>query len=273
MAVMNATPLDKKIIVVVGGTTGLGLSGAAACVAAGARVVVVGRDANHAAEAERLLGDAARSLVGDSTDSDTARRAVKLALDAFGRLDGLYHVAGGSGRKQGDGPLGAISDEGWDYTLRLNLTSLFYSNRAAIEQFLAQGSPGAILNMGSVLGFSPAPKFFATHAYAAAKAAIEGLSRSAAAYYAPHDIRINVITPALVETPMSQRAVGDEAIRRYVESKQPLDGGRVGQPSDLNAAVVYFLSDQSRFVTGQTLAVDGGWSVTEVSECRRQNEE
>jgi NAD(P)-dependent dehydrogenase (short-subunit alcohol dehydrogenase family) len=67
----------------------------------------------------------------------------------------------------------------------------------------------------------------------------------------------------LVETPMSQRAVGDEAIAAFVRSKQPLDGGRVGQPSDLDAAVVYLLSDQARLVTGQVLAVDGGWSVSE----------
>jgi NAD(P)-dependent dehydrogenase (short-subunit alcohol dehydrogenase family) len=265
---MIAAPLDAKVIVVVGGTTGLGLSGAAACVDAGGHVVVVGRNADHAAAAVERLGDKARAVIGDATESETARRAVRLAVESFGRLDGLYHVAGGSGRKHGDGPLDAITDEGWDYTLRLNLSSLFYSNRAAIEQFLGQKTPGAILNMGSVLGFSPAPKYFATHAYAAAKAAIEGLSRSAAAYYAPHDIRINVVTPALVETPMSRRAVGDAAVMRYVASKQPLDGGRegggrVGQPSDLDAAVVYFLSDQSRFVTGQTLAIDGGWSVTE----------
>lgn len=270
---MNPTPLAGKVIVVVGGTTGLGLAGAAACVDAGARVVVVGRNAEHATAAARRLGPNARSLVGDATQSDTAYRAVRTAIEAFGRLDGLYHVAGGSGRKRGDGPLDAITDDGWDHTLRLNLTSLFYSNRAAIQQFLAQRSPGAILNMGSVLGFSPSPRFFATHAYAAAKAAIEGLSRSAAAYYSPYDIRVNVVAPALVETPMSQRAVGDEAIMRYVVSKQPLDGasghegeiagGRVGRPGDLDAAVVYFLSDQSRFVTGQTLAIDGGWSVTE----------
>ncbi|MEX2186095.1 MAG: SDR family oxidoreductase [Pirellulales bacterium] len=260
---MIAAPLDAKVIVVVGGTTGLGLSGAAACIEAGGRVIVVGRNADHAAAAVERLGENARSVIGDATDSDTARRAVRLAVEAFGRLDGLYHVAGGSGRKRGDGPLDAITDDGWDFTLRLNLSSLFYSNRAAVEQFLAQKSPGAILNMGSVLGFSPAPKHFATHAYAAAKAAVEGLSRSAAAYYAPRDIRINVVTPALVETPMSRRAVADEAVMRYVASKQRLDGGRVGQPSDLDAAVVYFLSDQSRFVTGQTLAIDGGWSVTE----------
>jgi NAD(P)-dependent dehydrogenase (short-subunit alcohol dehydrogenase family) len=260
---MNGRPLDGKVIVVVGGTTGLGLSGTAACVAAGARVVVVGRNAEHAAAAVERLGAQARSVVGDATESDTSRRAVHLAVAEFGRLDGLYHVAGGSGRKHGDGPLDTITDDGWDYTLRLNLTSLFYSNRAAIAQFLAQQTPGAILNMGSVLGFSPAPRHFATHAYAAAKAAIEGVSRSAAAYYAPQNIRINVVTPALVETPMSERAVGNDAVMQYVRTKQPLDGGRVGQPSDLDAAVIYFLSDQSRFVTAQTLAIDGGWSVTE----------
>lgn len=260
---MEQPPLAEKTVVVIGGTTGLGLAGAAACVAAGGRVVVVGRNEEHAGAAVAQLGKSARAVVGDASDSKTAQRAVLLAVSEFGRLDALYHVAGGSGRKHGDGPLDAITDEGWDYTLRLNLTSLFYSNRAAIAQFLAQKSAGAILNMGSVLGFSPAPRYFATHAYAAAKAAIEGLSRSAAAYYAPRDIRINVVTPALVETPMSQRAVGDEAVMHYVRGKQPLDGGRVGRPSDLDAAVVYFLSDQSRFVTGQTLAVDGGWTVSE----------
>src|SRR5690554_3173108 len=103
MARMNATPLDQKVSVVVGGTTGSGLSGGAACVAAGARAGVVGRDASSAAEGDRALGGAARSLVGDATASHTARRAGKLAVAAFGRLGGLYHAAGGSGRQQGDG--------------------------------------------------------------------------------------------------------------------------------------------------------------------------
>jgi NAD(P)-dependent dehydrogenase (short-subunit alcohol dehydrogenase family) len=175
----------------------------------------------------------------------------------------LYHVAGGSGRASGDGPLDQISDEGWETTLRWNLTSLFYSNRAAAEQFLRQKSGGAVLNMSSVLAWSPSPKHFATHAYAAAKAAVIGLTRASAAYYAPHGIRFNVIAPALVDTPMAQRAVGNDETMLYVATKQPLDGGRVGTPADLDAAVVYFLSDQSKFVTGQVLAVDGGWSVSE----------
>src|SRR5436190_376713 len=84
----------------------------------------------------------------------------------------------------GDGPLHEIPDEAWQQTMDLNLTGLFYSNRAAVRQFLAQGTAGSILNMGSVLGFSPSPKFFATHAYAAAKSAVVGFTKACAAYYA-----------------------------------------------------------------------------------------
>ena len=120
-----------------------------------------------------------------------------------------------------------------------------------------------MLNMASVLGYSPSPKFFSTHAYAAAKAAIIGLTRSSAAYYATKNIRFNVIAPALVATPMSERAQTNDAIMRFTATKQPLDGGRIGVPEDLDAAAVYLISDQSRFVTGQVLAVDGGWSVSE----------
>jgi len=260
---MTPSPLDGKVIVVMGGTTGLGLSATQAFVAAGARVVVVGRSPENAAGAVTLLGDAARVVTGDASDPATARRAIAEAVSSFGRIDGLYHVAGGSGRRQGDGPLHELTDEGWRATVDLNLTSLIYSNRAAVRQFLAQGGGGVVLNMGSVLGSSPSPHFFATHGYAATKSAVIGFTRSAAAYYAPKNIRFNVLTPALVETPMSRRAADDDSIRSFIKTKQPLDGGRIGQPSDCDGAAVYFLSDASRFVTGQVLAIDGGWSVSE----------
>jgi NAD(P)-dependent dehydrogenase (short-subunit alcohol dehydrogenase family) len=194
----------------------------------------------------------------------TAVRAIRHALERFGAFHGLYHVAGGSGRKMGDGPLHELTDKGWEATLQLNLNSLFYSNRAAIQQFLAQGSVGSILNISSVLGFSPSPKFFATHAYAAAKSAVLGFTKSIAAFYAARGIRCNVLAPALVDTPMARRAATDRAIQKFIKRKQPLDGGRIGIPSDLDAAAVYFMSDASRFVTGQVLAVDGGWTVSGV---------
>lgn len=255
--------LANKSLVIIGGTSGLGLAATRACVRAGARAVAVGRDPDKAAAVAAEIGDSVRVLAADATDPTTAEKAIALAVSEFGGFHGLYHVAGGSGRRRGDGPLHEITDEGWDFTLQLNLTSLFNSNRAALRQFLNQGTGGSIVNCGSVLGFSPSPKFFSTHAYAAAKSAIIGLTKSAAAYYAPQNIRLNVLAPALVATPMSQRAQGDEAILNFIKTKQPLDGGRIGQPEDLDAAVVWLLSDESRFVTGQVIAVDGGWSVSE----------
>ena len=122
---------------------------------------------------------------------------------------------------------------------------------------------GAILNMSSVLGFSPSPKLFGTHAYAATKSAVKGFSKSIAAYYAAYNIRVNVIAPALIETPMSQRAAEDEAIMQFIQTKQPLDGGRIGMPQDADGAAVFLLSDHAKFITGQVIAVDGGWSISE----------
>lgn len=255
--------LQNKVCVIIGGTSGLGLSAARAFVREGARVVCVGRDAEKVEAVTRELGANVQGMVGDASESATAPAAIDLALREFGGFHGLYHVAGGSGRRKGDGPLHEISDEGWDFTLQLNLTSAFYSNRAAVRQFLRQGGGGSLLNCGSVLGWSPSPKHFSTHAYAAAKAAIIGLTKSAAARYASDNIRCNVLVPALVATPMSRRAQGDEAILAFIKTKQPLDGGRIGTPEDLDSAAVWFLSDESRFVTGQVLAVDGGWEVSE----------
>ena len=229
----------------------------------GARLVVVGRNAEKVEAAERELGSAVAGLAGDAMQPATAPAAVALALEKFGGFHGLYHVAGGSGRRQGDGPLHELTDAGWEFTLNENLTSLLYSNRAAVRQLLAQRSGGAVLNMGSVLGWSPSPTHFATHAYATAKAGIIGLTRSAAAHYAKDNLRFNLLAPALVTTPMSARAQGDPEVLDFIRTKQPLDGGRIGQPEDLDAAAVFLMSDDSKFVTGQVLAVDGGWCVTE----------
>ncbi len=255
--------IQGRVIVVMGGTTGLGLSAARALVAHGAQVVVCSRSEANVAAALAELGPQAAGWAGDASQPETAERAIALAVERFGRLDGLYHVAGGSGRSHGDGALHEMTDEGLRYTLDLNLASILLSNRAAVRQFLAQGCGGAILNMGSVLGWSPSPEFFASHAYAAAKAGILGFSRSIASYYAPQNIRVNVIAPALVETPMSRRAVGNEAVLDFIAQKQPLDGGRVGVPADCDGAALFLLSPAARFITGQVIAVDGGWTVSE----------
>ncbi|HET6248164.1 MAG TPA: SDR family oxidoreductase [Tepidisphaeraceae bacterium] len=254
--------LEGKSIVIMGGTAGLGESAAAACAREGARLILVGRDDPAAVAARNKFPDA-QVIAADARLPETADRAIEEAVRRHGRLDGLYHVAGGSGRSAGDGRLHEITDAGWNATLELNLTPIFLSNRAAVRQFRRQNSGGVVLNMGSVLGFSPSPRFFATHAYAAAKAAVVGFSRSCAAYYAKENIRFNVIAPGLVQTPMTERASNNPAIRQFIAAKQSLAGGRIGLPADLDAAVVLLLSDAGAFITGQVLSVDGGWCVSD----------
>ena len=249
-----------KVIAVIGGTSGMGLAIAQAVCQAGGRVAVLGRDDEHLAGARAALDGIVES--GDATAPAAAQRLVNDAVKQLGALHGLVHVAGGSGRAFGDGPLHELTAEGLQRTLELNFHSAVWSNQAAVRAWLAQESGGSIVNIGSVLAASPAPRHFATIAYASAKAAVEGFTRSIAAAYAPHGIRANVLAPGLVDTPMSRRAAGSEYIMAFVKMKQPLDGGRIGHPEDVTGAALYFLSEASRFCTGQVLAVDGGWSVS-----------
>ena len=130
--------LANKNIVIIGGTTGLGLSAAKAFIESGANVIVVGRNEESATEAKNLLGSNVEAIVGDAVEPSTAIQAIELCISKFGSFDGLYHVAGGSGRKMGDGPLHELTLEGWNKTLELNLTSLMLSNQAAVKQFLKQ---------------------------------------------------------------------------------------------------------------------------------------
>lgn len=254
--------VEGLVVVIAGGTTGLGFSAAKQLAEQGAKLAIFGRSQDSVDAALAELGDAAIGFALDATDSDSTDIVIEAAVQRFGRLDALYHVAGGSGRKHGDGPLHELTDDGWRFTCDLNLSSMIWSNRAAVRQFLKQGAGGTILNMGSVLGWSPEPKHFASHGYAATKAAIVGFSKSIASYYAQDSIRVNVIAPALVETPMSLRACGNDEIMNFIATKQPLDGGRVGVPSDLDGAALFLLSRQAHFITGQVLAVDGGWTVS-----------
>ena len=255
--------LSNKTFVIIGGTTGIGLSAAESFITEGAKIVIVGRNSNNVDQAIAKLGQSAVGLAGDATQAQTAVMAIDLAIKKFGDFNGLYHVAGGSGREMGDGPLHEVTDNGWTKTIELNLSSVFHSNRAALQTLTTLDQSGTILNMTSILSLSPSPKYFATHAYATAKSAIIGLTKSTAAYYASRDIRINAVAPSLIDTPMSERAKGNEEIMNFINNKQPLDGGRIGLPADLNGAAVFLMSDAAKFITGQVLAIDGGWSLSE----------
>lgn len=256
--------------ILVTGSTGIAAASAERFAQEGAAVFVVSREEEHCRSlVERLRsgGGRAEYLAGNLAEEPTAAQAVSEAVDAFDRLDGLFNVAGGSGRRFGDGPLHEATLEGWRKTFALNLDSLFLMTRAAVRAMLAQprdgdGMRGAIVNMSSILAFHPAPRYFPTHAYAAAKGAIATLTLTAAAYYAPEGIRVNGVVPSLVTTPMSARAAEDEATVAYARRRQPLPGGFMA-PEDVAAAAAYLLSAEARYVTGQMLTIDGGWSVSE----------
>jgi NAD(P)-dependent dehydrogenase (short-subunit alcohol dehydrogenase family) len=254
--------LEGKILIVTG-STGIAAATARLATRAGARVVTATSDEQSGWELARDTG--IEPWIGDLTRPAAADSVLAYSLSKFARVDALFNASGLSGRRFGDGPVHETADEGWDITLSHNLRVMFQMCRAVIGRMLQQdiderGSRGAVLNVGSVLAESPEPRHFATHAYAAAKGAVVAMSRSMAAYYAPHHIRVNVLAPGLVRTPASERA-GNPELLEFIQKKQPLTGGMV-DAEDVARAALFLLSDDARPITGEAIAVDGGWSVT-----------
>ncbi|MBI5087027.1 MAG: SDR family oxidoreductase [Acidobacteria bacterium] len=248
--------LDGQVWLITGAG---GIGGATARLAAvyGARVFICGLAEEDCRQVAAECGG--EFHVGDLSDPAEAEKAVARCITELGPVDALFNVAGGSGRRFGDGPLHLISDDGWEKTFDSNLRTTFNMSRSVLRRMIARNQ-GAILNMTSVTAYSPEPKHFATHAYAAAKGAVISLTRTMAAYYAPHGIRVNAIAPGLVRTPMSLRAQTDEAILQMMKTRQPLAGGLL-EPEDIARAAVFLLGPGSKMITGQVLGVDGGWEV------------
>jgi len=254
--------LQNRVCLITG-STGIGAATARLAAREGASVFVVSRDE----ESCRVLGEeiGCGYHVADLTRAGEVAEAVESCLARRNRIDALFNVAGISGRGFGDGPIHECSEEGWETTMGTNVKSVFLMCRAVIRQMLEHpagenGRRGAILNMASVLAFSPEPKFFATHAYAASKSAIIGLSQAMAAYYAPSKIRVNAIAPGLARTPMSQRAQRNPGLLEFIRTKQPLSEDLI-EADDVARAAVFLLSDDARNITGEVLSVDAGWRV------------
>ena len=200
--------------------------------------------------------------VGDVRDEAAVERGVAECLDRFGRIDALMNVAGISARSLGDGPLHHCTAEAWDTVMDLNAKGTFLMCREVLRVWTNSRQAGVILNTGSVLARHPQRQHFATAGYAASKGAIEAMSLGAAAYYAPEGIRINVIAPGLVHTPMTARAQANAEITNYMVHKQPLRKGML-TAEDIAKTACFLLRKDSSPITGQILTVDGGWTVSE----------
>lgn len=262
-------PLTGRLLgracVIFGGAGAIGLAAADRFRAEGANVIVGDLPRNDGSP-QAGLGFTAGGV--DVTDPRSVDEFFANALHALGsRIDIVVHVAGMSGRRQGDGPLHECSLDGWNDVMRVNAGGVFITNRAAVRIMREQtpddhGLRGSIVNVSSVLARSPSPKHFGTIGYAASKGAVESLTRNAAAAYASEKIRFLALAPGLIDTPMSHRAINDTMISSYIKSKQPIVAG-AGRPEDCANALLFLCEPSSRFATGVVLDLDGGWGISE----------
>ncbi len=225
--------LEGRNALIVGGTGGIGLASARRFLEEGAEVVVSGvEEGAKEAAREALSPMGTVHAIGSDVrlESDVIALFARARELLGGRIDILFHVAGISGRRFGDGPLPDASADGWDRVMEANARGVFLTNREAVRIMRGQpldswGIRGTVLNLGSVLSGSPSPRFFGTIAYAASKGAVRALTIAAASAHAADCIRFNLIEPGLIDTPMAARAAQDATIRRFLASKQPIAGG------------------------------------------------
>jgi NAD(P)-dependent dehydrogenase (short-subunit alcohol dehydrogenase family) len=249
-----STELKGKVGIVTGGTSGIGKEAAVLFAKAGAKVVVAGR---REVEGKGTI-DLIRSAGGDGlfVKTDVARAEdvhalVRKTVEKYGRVDIAFNNAGIEGSMS---PIVEQSEEDWDRTIDINLKGVWLCLKYEIQQMLKQGSGGAIVNMASVAGFIGSTGF-AT--YSASKHGVLGLTKSAALETARSGIRVNAVCPAVIATPMGERLFSAPEIEKYMIGLHPI--GRFGKPMEIAEAVVWMCSERASFMTGQSLALDGGF--------------
>ena len=245
-------PFAGKAVLVTGGTSGIGRATALAFTRRGAAVAILGRDAERghdAVAACRAAGGTASFIAVDVRDADRIGHAIQQAREQLGRLDIAFNNAGFQERRA---LLAEQPDEVFDTVFAVNVRSLFLAMKAEIALMLPAGG-GCIINNASVSGLrNPNPGLAL---YAASKAAVLSLTRSAALEYAPHGLRINAVSPGRVETSMMLAS----GIADMSAVAAALPARRLGRPEEVAEAVVWLASEAASFVVGHNLCVDGGF--------------
>lgn len=246
--------LANKVAIITGAGTGIGEASALAFARAGAKTVLVGRrEAPLTTVAETIRAKGGETLVvgADVSRADDATRVVDRAVEAFGRLDILFNNAGIQGR---GGPIVDMDEDAFDELIAINLKGPWLMTRAALRIMIPAGQGGSIVNTSSFLSTAAT---VGTSAYSASKAGLDAMIRAIALEAGAHGIRVNNINPGVIDTPML-RAHGD-AIIPPLAARAAL--GRVGTPDDIADAALWLCTDEARFITGQSLLVDGGFTI------------
>lgn len=249
---MDNFSLANKVALVTGGNRGLGRTFALALAKAGADVVVVGRDENRNQQVVAEIEQLGRKGVGLATDLqkiEAIEQMVSQVVDRFGKIDILVNNAGISSTNLAL----EVTEEEWDKVMDLNVKSLFFCSQAVAKQMKAQES-GKIINIASIVG---AVGDVGISPYTASKGAVINLTKSLALEWARHGIQVNAIGPAYIETEMNEVELSVPKVREKIVSKTPMR--RLGDPKELEGAILLLASDASSFMTGQTIFVDGGW--------------
>jgi NAD(P)-dependent dehydrogenase (short-subunit alcohol dehydrogenase family) len=253
-----AVELDGRVALVTGATSGIGRATAQRLASEGARVALVGRDAETLAEVARQVGDAggeAAEIRADVTLDGEARRAVEEAIERFGGLDVLVNAAG----IITNGTIENTALEDWDAMMNVNLRSVFQLMQLAVPYL--EKRPGNVVNVSSVTGLRAFPGVLA---YCVSKAGVDQLTRCAALELAPKGIRVNAVNPGVVVTNIHRRGgMRDEAYAAFLEhSKKTHPLGRVGAAEEVAELILFLASDRAAWITGATHSIDGGRAQT-----------
>lgn len=244
--------LQNKIAIITGAGSGIGRGIALAFIKEGAKVTVADWSEGGGEETVKQIkkeGGEAIFVKTDVSKAEDINKMVKTCLDKFGRVDILVNNAGIYKTYN----LHEMSEDDWDMVLNVNLKSVFLGSKRVIPEMLKQGK-GKIISIASIAGLVG---FAQSGAYCASKGGIIALTKEMVLEYAPKKINVNCIAPGVIKTAMTKDMITDPATKQFLESSTPYP--RLGEPEDIAMAAIYLASDESDFVNGEVLVVDGGW--------------